>query len=118
MYGVDTDCDHDSSIPGLYSSIMLSYIVSSLSRPKKQVRVQVRSNNYNNIGFDDSNSIHIIPYCIYGVDTDQENGYVIKCEVPVLVQVLDCGMMRLGYISSVVLDTRSGTSTFLDRWLH
>ena len=83
-----------SLIPGLYLSIVSSNIILPLLSPQKQVQVQeqvkvqvqvqvqvqvlvlviVLDNNYNHINCDYANSIHMIPYCICGVDTDKENG--------------------------------------------
>ena len=123
-----------SLIVGLYSSTVLSNITSPLSFPQKQVQVQVqvqvRNNNHNNINCNDDNSIHNTSYCIYRVDTDGENGCGMDNEVPVLVQVLDCemlrmeyniraynvicGIMHLGYVPSVLLVTSLETSMIND----
>ena len=72
-----------------------------------QVQAQVRVfdnnhinrpvNNHNHINCDNANSIHMISYCIYGVDTDQKNGCGIDNGVPVLARVLYCGMLQVEY---------------------
>ena len=79
-----------SSILNLYSNIVSSNIILSLSFPQKQIQVQVQVQSH-------ANPIHITPYCIYGVDTDLEYGCGMDDEVPILVRVLYCGMFQVEY---------------------